>query len=230
MNSSQKSKSSQTTLSDIERIFFENFTKRQESNNDFLLRLLLIVGSVIAGYAYLLLNIDVVKADKYVVMFMVLFTEILLMIYFKIIYDEGFAFRRDQLVVFRILKRHGLIAECESEDCDINKIFPYYYHPLKKFDYAGKLKRKKRRQFFLMPAFHNTLASSILVMQITVYGSFYVKFMNTYSWYWLVALISLNFFICIRIVLRKNKWLEELYQKAFVANSQFKTPKDPNFI
>ena len=42
-------------LSEIERIFFENFTKRQDSNNDFLLRLLLIVGSVIAGYAYLLL-------------------------------------------------------------------------------------------------------------------------------------------------------------------------------
>jgi len=219
MNSSPKSKSSQSTISDIERIFFENFTKRQESNNDFLLRLLLIVGSVIAGYAYLLLNIDVVKADKYVVMFMVLFTEILLMIYFKIIYDEGFAFRRDQLVVFRILKRHGLIAECEGEDCDINKIFPYYYNPFKKFDYTSKLKRKKRWQFFLMPAFHNTLASSILVMQITVYGSFYVKFMDTYAWYWLVALVSLNFFICIRIVLRKNKWLVELYQKALVANS-----------
>ena len=152
-------------------------------------------------------------------MFMVLFTEILLMIYFKIIYDEGFAFRRDQLVVFRILKKHRLIAESEKEDADLNKIFPHYFNPLKKFDCTGeKLARKNRKQFFLMPAFHNTLAAAILVMQITVYISFYVKFQDSYAWYWLPALAILNLSLCTSIVIRKNKWLEELYFKAHKAN------------
>ena len=205
-------------LSDIERIFFENFAKRQESNNDFLLRLLLIVGSVIAGYAYLLLNINVVNADKNVVMFMVLFTEILLLIYFKIIYDEGFAFRRDQLVVFRILRKQRLIAETKEEDADLSKVFPHYFNPLKKFDNSGKKIRKKNRsQIFLMPAFHNTLAAAIMVMQITVYVSFFVKFKEVFAWYWLVALVALNLFICASIVQRKNKWLVNLYRMALEA-------------
>lgn len=207
-------------MSDIERIFFENFTKRQDSNNDFLLRLLLIVGSVIAGYAYLLLNLDVFKADPYVVMFMVLFTEILLMIYFKIIYDEGYAFRRDQLVVYRILKKHHLIAENEKENADPSKIFPHYFNPLKKFDTSGeKLKKKNNMQLFLMPAFHNTLAAAILVMQITVYVSFYVKFRDIYAWYWLLVLAGMNVSVCAGIVYRKNIWLERLYKIAVKADA-----------
>lgn len=212
-------KSNQTEITEIERIFFENFTKRQESNNDFLLRLLLIVGSVIAGYAYLLLNIDLVKVDETTMLFMMIFTEILLVIYFKIIYDEGFAFRRDQLVVFRILKKYGLIAESESGDRDPNKVFPFYYHPLKKFSYTNSgLRIKQKVQLFLMPAFHNTLAASMFVMQVTVYLSFYVKFKDSYSWRWPVAFIVINCCIIFSIVLRKNVWLKKLYQKAYEAN------------
>jgi len=40
-------------LTEIKKIFCENFTRQQESNNDFLSRLLIVVGTVIAGYAYL---------------------------------------------------------------------------------------------------------------------------------------------------------------------------------
>lgn len=41
-------------LTEIKKIFCENFTGRQDSNNDFLLRLLVVVGTVIASYASLL--------------------------------------------------------------------------------------------------------------------------------------------------------------------------------
>lgn len=208
-------------LNEIEKIFYENFTKRQDSNNDFLLRLLIIVGSVIAGYAYLLFKIDAVDVDKDTMFFIVVFTEILLMIYFKIIYDDGFAFRRDQLVVFRILRKHGLISEKEEDDSNHNIIFTYYYNPLKKHDYTNeKVKKKSRKLFFLMPAFHNTLASSILVIQLTVYLSFCMRFNDLNYTYVLVTMLIANVFIDLYIVDRKRKWLEELYKSAFEANKQ----------
>ncbi len=47
MDESLNGKKSPGELSELEKMFFENFTKKQESGNDFLLRLLLLIGSVI---------------------------------------------------------------------------------------------------------------------------------------------------------------------------------------
>lgn len=218
MNNSYKENVALNDISDLEKIFFEHFTKRQDSNNDFLLRLLLIVGSVIAGYGYLLLKFEMEKYDKIVIFFMLIFTEILLMIYFKIIYDEGFAFRRDQIVVYRILKKYGYIAESEKEDSQKDKVFTFYYHPLRKFECInGKLKTKKKHVIFWMPAFHNTLAAAIFLIHLLVYCSFYIKIRDYKFWIFLSILVLITSSISIIIVKRKHSWLKELYLKEFEA-------------
>jgi hypothetical protein len=219
MNNNQKDKNTQNDLSDLEKVFFEHFTKRQESNNDFLLRLLLIVGSVIAGYGYLLLKIEMEKYDKAVILFMLIFTEILLMIYFKIIFDEGYAFRRDQIVVLRILKKYGLISETIGDDSDKNKVFTFYYNPLKKFEYInGKLRTKQKGIIFWLPAFHNTLAASIFIIHLLVYGSFFIKIRDHYFWLLLLILAFITSSISLNIVIRKHSWLKKIYIQEFKAN------------
>lgn len=206
-------------INDLEKIFFEHFTKRQDSNNDFLLRLLLIVGSVIAGYGYLLLKIDIAKYDDSVVLFMLIFTEVLLIIYFKIIYDEGFAFRRDQLVVYRIMKKYGLIAETKDENSDKNKVFSYYYYPLKKIEIRkDKLRSKKKFMIFWLPAFHNTLAAAIFTIHLLIYGSFFIKIEGHYFWLTLLILILTTSSIYVNIVVRKHSSLKKLYLEELEAN------------
>ncbi|MFA6589411.1 MAG: hypothetical protein WCS66_03600, partial [Bacteroidales bacterium] len=118
-----KKENNQMELSELEKIFFENFTKKQHNNNDYLLRLLLVIGSLIVAYGYLILKIDEANFNVTVIFFMLIVVEIFLSIYFKIIYDEGFAFRRDQIVVYRILKRHGLVSV--SEENDKNNVYTF---------------------------------------------------------------------------------------------------------
>lgn len=145
------------------------------------------------------------KYDKSVILFMLIFTEILLMIYFKIIYDEGYAFRRDQIVVYRILKKYGLIAETNGEDSDKNKVFTFYYNPLKKFEYInGKLRTKKKGIIFWLPAFHNTLAAAIFIIHLLVYGSFFIKIRHNYFWFLLLILAFITSSISLNIVIRKH--------------------------
>lgn len=213
-----KSINNHSELSELEKIFFEHFAKKQDNNNDFLLRLLLIIGSLIGGYGYLLLKIDVAKYDDIVIFFMLIIVEIFLSIYFKIIYDEGFAFRRDQIVVCRILKKHGLISELKEDDKKKNIIFPYYFNILKKFRFTnGTLTTIKKGEIFLMPAFHNTLAGAIISLQTLLYISFYLK---THKYLlWLIITFSLLTLYCtINTVVRKHKWLMKLYLDEFEAN------------
>lgn len=219
METNLQTVSNQAGLSEIEKIFYENFTKRQDSNNDFLLRLLMIVGTVVAGYAYLLFKIDSIEVDKRTMFILLIFIEILLMIYFKIIYDEGYAFRRDQIVVFRILRKHGLISTTEDDDRNPNIVFTYNFNPLKKHRITNsKFVKNNCMVFFLMPAFHNTLSGSIILLQITVYASFCFTFFDSFYIYLLLVLFLINCYVDIKIVLRKNDWLKNLYLKAHKAN------------
>jgi hypothetical protein len=220
MKNTDNDQGSQYGSTELEKIFYEQFTKNQSNNNDFLVRIFVIVGSVIGGYGYLLLKLEIEKYDVKVVLFMLIFAEILLLIYFKTIYDEGFAFRRDQLIAYRILKKYELIAENESQNSFKNKPFTFYYNPLKKFDYIdGKLKLKIKYHFFLMPAFHNTIAMAIFFLQILLYGSFCIKITDFSFWVIVVVFALLTSTISIIIVLRKNAWLKTLYSAEFKANN-----------
>ncbi|MCC7317754.1 MAG: hypothetical protein IT219_04435, partial [Bacteroidales bacterium] len=186
--------------------------KNQNSNNDFLLRLLLIVGSVISGYGYLLLRFDVEKYDEKLVFVLMVIAEILLLIYFKIIFDEGFAFRRDQIVAFRILRKYELIAESIEDEKNHDKVFTYHYNPLKKFEIKnGKLKPRKGLIVFWMPAFHNTLSSSIFILHLLLYFSFIIKVSNANFRLVIFALLLITSVISLQIVIRKHSWLKALY-------------------
>jgi len=205
-------------LSELEKIFFEHFAKKQDNNNDFLLRLLLIISSLIGAYGYLLLKIDEAKYNSIIIFFMLIIVEIFLSIYFKIIYDEGFAFRRDQIVICRILKKHGLISEFKEDDEKKNIIFPYYYNILKKFQFTnGKLTTIKKGEIFLMPAFHNTLAGAIILLQTLLYLSFYL-IIKEYPLWQIISFSLLTLYCSINTVVRKHKWLMKLYLDEFEAN------------
>lgn len=213
-----KKENYQTELSELEKIFFENFTKKQHNNNDYLLRLLLVIGSLIVGYGYLLLKIDEANCEKEVVFFMLIVVEIFLSIYFKIIYDEGFAFRRDQIVVYRILKKHGLVSASEENDKNTIYSFPYYYNVLKKFNYIDrKLKTKNKCEIFLMPAFHNTLAGAILSLQILLLLSFLITYCD--KWWWIIPPFIAIIIISFTTYFRKNKCLKNLYIDEFEHNN-----------
>jgi len=213
-----KKENNQMELSELEKIFFENFTKKQHNNNDYLLRLLLVIGSLIVAYGYLILKIDEANFNVTVIFFMLIVVEIFLSIYFKIIYDEGFAFRRDQIVVYRILKRHGLVSVSEENDKNNVYTFPYYYNVLKKFNYKdGKLKTKKCGMRFLMPAFHNTLAGAILSLQILLCVSFLIT--NCDMWLWVIALFILIIILAYITYKRKDQCLRNLYKDEFEHNN-----------
>lgn len=218
MNSSTKNNLHTCELNEIEKTFYYHFTKRQDNYNTFLIKLLLIISGVIYGYGYLL-KFKLDEIDKDMVFFMVIFTQILLVIYFKIIYDEGFAFRRDQLVVVRILKKYSLIANNQLENSDPNKVFTTYFNPLKRFNYVnGKLKAKKRFIVFLMPAFHNTLAAAIFIIHLLVYISFLFKVKEFNNQNLLYAAITTSTIITIWIVIRKNIWLKRIYALEYKAS------------
>jgi len=231
MKENESNKSIPKELSELERIFFEHFTKRQDSNNDFLLRLLLIVGGVITGYGYLLLNLEIENYNPIVVLFMLIFAEILLLVYFKVIFDEGFAFRRDQLVAYRILKKYDLVAESEEQNNEKSKPFTYYYNPLKKFKYEnGKLSTKQKTMVFWMPAFHNTLAAAIFLIHFLIYASFLIRILIYSSTIIrinhcvfttiVILLFILTSIISLNIVIRKHNWLKRIYLQEFKSRSR----------
>ena len=208
-------------ISTMEAIFYEQFTKNQSSNNEFLLRLLLIIGSVIAGYGYVLLKIEAKDYDEKIVFFMLLFTEVLLSIYFKVIYDEGYAFRRDQVVVFRMLKKYGLIAETDETIHEISRPFFPSYNPLKNFRLVnGKIVKNKRHYYFWMPAFHNTLSVATLILQLLLYSSFIVVFSKSTTCFFVYPLITLTLITSSLIVRRKHKWLKKIYSQVLITDNQ----------
>ncbi|HRK82533.1 MAG TPA: hypothetical protein PLZ12_13895 [Saprospiraceae bacterium] len=220
MKNTDKDINTKLGLTELETIFYDQFSKNTTNNSDFLLRLFVVIGSVIGGYGYLLLKFEIEKYDVIVVFFMLIFAEMLLLIYFKTIYDEGYAFRRDQLIVYRILKKHELIAENENQNSNKNKPFTFYYNPLKKFDYINhELKTKTKHLFFIMPAFHNTVAMAIFFMQILLYISFCIKISHFSFWVIAIVFALLTSSISIIIVLRKNSWLKKMYSAEFEANT-----------
>jgi len=215
MHSKNKQNLDLEELSFFEKNFYENFSKKQETYNGFLLKLLLIIGTVIYGYGYLLLKMNKEVLDNKTLFFMLLFTQTLLIIYFKIIYDEGYAFRRDQLIVLRILKKYGLIACNVAEEKDNKKVFTYYYNPLKKIILKnGEVKRMHWWQLFLLPAFHNTLAGAIFLIHCLLYFSFFFIVQERLYINIVIIMSVISILFTLIIVKRKNKWLFELYHDA----------------
>ena len=215
---------------EIERIFYENFTNRQNDSINLLLKLLTILGAVIIGYGYILFEIKIEKQNTMVVFFMLIFVEILLIVYFKIIYDSVFAFRRDQIVVYRMLKKYRLIKENESHTKNFEKVFLLHYNPLKKFQYKnGKLIKKIEYKYiyFLLPAFHNTLSLAIFVIHFMLYLSFIVKLekfatqqisiqnIRIQFYYILIFMFFTTCTIFFITIKRKNKFLMKLYKEEF---------------
>jgi len=218
----------QTYPSEIEKIFYEDFTKRQNDSVNLLIKLLALLGAVILGYGYVLFEINISKQEPITVFFMLVFVEILLIIYFKIIYDSGFAFRRDQIVVYRILRKYDLIKENENDSTDFKKVFIKHYNPLKKHqNYNGKLIKKNdyKHVLFLLPAFHNTLSTAIFAIHFILYLSFVIKLSNItkdeilignigikYP-YILVCMFFTTCIIFLTTIQRKNKSLKLLYKE-----------------
>lgn len=208
-------------MSQIETIFYEQFSKNQSTNNDFLLRVLLVVGSVIAAYGYILLGIGSEKHEDKYVFLLLLVAQCLLSVYFKILYDEAYAFRRDQVVVYRILKKYNLVINNHENNGDSNRPFYVNYNPLKHFHLENNKFRKKRKfHYFWMPAFHNTLSSAIIILQILLYCSFVIY--SSSSGY-IIAVIMLGvatLLVSAIIVRRKHKWLSRIYHLELISESE----------
>lgn len=214
------------SLTEPERLFYEQFTKRQENNNNFLLKLLIIVGSVIILYVNMLIRVDFTDTDKETLLFILIFSESLLMIYFKVIYDEGFAFRRDQIVVYRILRKYKLIANSPEDEVNSNKVFTSDFNPLKNFRLKNdQVQSTKKLHLFWMPAFHNTLATAIFFVHLLIYFSFYIKIRNEEYIVWLIILSLSTSLMMFWIIYRKHQWLKKIYLKELKSNREKKIKK-----
>ena len=198
---------------EIEIKFEEQFSENQNRQSDFLLKLLSLVGGVFFGYGYVMsrLGKEFELIDAYGIL---LFAVTILLSCMKLVYDLGFAMRRDQLVVFRIRRKYQLIAESEEDIQNGNKVFPYYFSPLKKFQFKDdKLTAKKKMTFFWMPALHNTISSFIVIGIFFLFATFQIK--TNANWA-ISILMWLCSFICIIVIdRRKHHWLKRLYQEEF---------------
>lgn len=208
-------------ITQIETIFYEQFSKNQSANNDFLVRVLLVIGSVIAAYGYTLIGIGSQPVEEKYVFLLLLVAQCLLSVYFKIIYDEAYAFRRDQVVVYRILKKHRLVVENLQNNSDLSKPFYFNYNPLKHFYLENRKLRKKRKYYhFWMPAFHNTLSTAIIILQFLLYCSFLVRSVNAKLSLSVIFLVILTLLASVIIVRRKHKWLSRIYLQELLLESE----------
>lgn len=163
------------------------------------------------GYGYILLGVGENKnapEDAYIILF---FTISLILVCLKIVFDTGYAFRRDQLVIYRIFKKNILIQNSEGDKNEMSEIFPAYYNPLKKFYLKeGKIKMYNRGVIFLLPALHNTVALVLNVCIVFVFAAFIDKIKDI-EWRIIIPAIIAFSGVSISIVLNKNRRLKKLY-------------------
>ncbi len=202
-------------ISEIEKIFYENFTSKQSTHVEFLLKLLFVVGSVMGGYGFILTKIETEFCNRNIILFMFIFTDLVLLLFFKIVYDDGFSFRRDQLVVYRLLRKYNLIVESKLDETDFNKIFPSYYNPTKKFVKNNDSIKIKGIIIFLLPMFHNTIAFTIYIFHFLVYITTInlLPEWNNYS-FWLFLVITSIIYIL--IIIRRNFSIKNLYKNEVI--------------
>ena len=168
---------------ELELSFHRQFAENQNHHQNVLFKLLTVLAAVILGYGYILhgyspqiLHWCTDTESQYEIreiIFALIVSEIVLIIGLAAVSNMGFEFRRDQLVNFKIRRKHGLIARNKDED----NIFPFSFNPMHDFVVLEKNQVKVRGLRFVnwMPEFHKIFSITFFIFQLICSGAFVLK-------------------------------------------------------
>jgi len=183
MAKSSSDRQRQTEMrNEIELSFHKQFAENQNHHQNVLFKLLTVLAGVILGYGYILhgyvprLYWCIQNDSQYEtreVIFALIVSEIVLLIGLAAVSNMGFGFRRDQLVNFKIRRKHGIIARNRDED----NIFLFSYNPMHDFVVLEKddVKVKHLRLINWMPEFHKIFSITFFIFQLICCGAFVIK-------------------------------------------------------
>lgn len=197
----------QNEPSELELSFCNQFSENQNQHKNILIKLIGLLGAVVFGYGYILFGFSKNQFDNADILMAWISMETLLLIGLNLIFDMGFAFRRDQLVVYRIRKKYGLIAQNENEDD--NKVFPYLFNPLKKFKLINNKIKTRDFEPFLLPGFYNIFAGLLFLFQLISVYAYYLK--TTTNIGTIIIFLILACSISFWIYFRKYIKLKQMY-------------------
>jgi len=167
----------------LELSFNRQFAENQNHHQNVLFKLLTVLAAVILGYGYVLhgyqpdlgLCCDQPSGEYDVreAIFAFVIAQALLMIGLTTISNIAYAFRRDQLVNFKIRDKHGLIARSKEE----NNIFPFSYNPMHDFVtlHNGVVVVRDLWLVNWMPGFHKLFSITFLVFQVICIAALMIK-------------------------------------------------------
>jgi hypothetical protein len=153
-----------STLGDeIVKSFHEQFAQNQNHHQKLFLQVLAVLLTVLVGFGYLYIRVDVKQNDINVTLETIYaylaVSMFLLSLAIALILNMSLGFRRDQLVACNIRVKIGVMkVDDKNTDC----YFPSNFNPVGKTNFIT-----------WMPEFHQIFFSALIIFKILIIGSLY---------------------------------------------------------